>query len=227
MAQTMKDLPGSEQPYERFERYGPEFLTDAELLAIILRNGTKNKSAIDLAIEVLKQGQGNILSICQLSFEDLQRINGIGLVKAIQLKSVAELAKRISQTRTRSQIRLHNVQEIATYYMEELRHKKEEHLLALFFDAKCALLGQATLSIGGSNFAHLSPHEVLKEAMKRNAIYFVLLHNHPSGDPNPSNDDILITNRISDAGELMGISLQDHIVIGDLIYFSFRQNHLI
>ncbi len=221
---TMTDLPASERPYEKFEQMGAEALSDAELLAVIIKSGTRDCNSADLARRLLAGKQGNLLNLYAYSLEELQRFPGIGRVKAIQLKAIAELSARIARTARVNQIRMNQADTIAAYYMEQLRHRQTEQLIAAFFDAKCAFLGDQIISLGSISGTFASPREIFRYALLKDAAGLILLHNHPSGDPEPSEDDYSITRRVYETGELIGINLVDHIIIGDNCYYSFRDN---
>ena len=224
---TMKQLPDSEQPYEKFLKYGAAALSDAELLAVIIRSGSQGRKSIEVSQEFLRLGDGNLLNLYAVSFEEMQHIRGIGRVKAIQLKCIAELSRRISETSYREHIRLDHPQTIADYYMERMRHERKEHLSALFFDVRCHLLGDALLSVGSATAAFVSPREIFLAAFRYEAVQFVLIHNHPSGDPTPSSQDDDVTKRVWECGKLLGISLIDHVVVGDRSYYSYREHRRI
>ncbi|MGN0484104.1 MAG: DNA repair protein RadC [Lachnospiraceae bacterium] len=224
---TVKELPVSERPYEKFKERGAEYLTDAELLAIIIRTGSKQIKSIELAEQILSIRQQGILNLYELSFEELQQIYGIGEVKAIQLKSIAELSRRICRESRRKDLVLQNARSVAFYYMETLCHESKEHLLLSCFDSKCRLCGDSLISVGTVNASLVSPREIFMEALKKKAVYVILLHNHPSGDPTPSAEDIEVTRRIFTCGQLLEIPLSDHIIIGDHKYFSFREKGLL
>ena len=221
---TMKNLPESERPYEKFLRSGEEHLSDAELLAIVIKTGTKKENSVDIARKILQGNHNNLLNLYDLSYRDLQHYPGIGQVKAIQLKAVAELSRRIAKTQRGYQLKMDNPSSIADYYMEQLRHRKEEVLMCAFFDAKCNFLGDVLISKGNVNSAYVSPREIFRHAFDYEAVLFILLHNHPSGDPTPSKDDINITYRIHKGAQILELQLVDHIIIGDNRYYSFKEN---
>ena len=202
---SMKNLPESERPYERFQILGAEALSDAELLAIILKTGTKDYTALDLARDLLSECQGNLLNLYEIGYEQLLERRGIGPVKATQLKAIAELSKRIARTGRGYHLSMNCPSSIADYYMEELRHRREEAFMA----------------------AYVSPMELFRKALLRNAVMIVILHNHPSGDPTPSTEDKKLTEQIRAGASVLGLTLADHIVIGDQQYFSFRENKLL
>lgn len=221
---TMKELPESERPYDKFLNSGVASLSDAELLAIILRNGSRGRTALQLAQDVLLKEQQNLLNLNRLSLKELAGIPGIGQVKAIQLKSIAELAKRMSQTTYRKNLKLDEPGIIAEYYMERLRHETKETLLLAMFDVKCNFLGDEVLSVGTVNSSLVSPREIFLKALRCQAFYIVLLHNHPSGEATPSPEDLRTTRRVLECGNLLGIALADHIIIGDNSYTSLRES---
>ena len=225
---TMKETPKSERPYEKCMDRGPGVLSDAELLAVILKNGTRELSSLALAGEILslhKDYEG-LIGIHHLTYEELIKIRGIGSVKAVQLLCLGEAAKRMSKAIAREKLCFSSPESIAAYFMEQLRHLEKEKLQALFFDAKHGLIKESVISLGTVNSAPSSPREVYLEALKAQAVYLILIHNHPSGDPKPSRQDILLTKRMKEAGEMIGIELSDHIIIGDQCYYSFREEHL-
>lgn len=219
---SMKELPDSEKPYEKFLESGAESLSDAELLAVIIRSGTQGKTSIEVAQDFLAQGNRNLLNLYELSFDEMKQIYGIGRVKAIQLKCVAELSKRITKTRYQDGLSMNHPQTIADYYMERMRHEKQERLLALFFDSKCRLLSDVVMSIGSVTTTFVSPREIFLTALRCNTVQIILLHNHPSGNAQPSEEDDEVTKRMKECGELLGIPLVDHIILGDQSYYSYR-----
>ena len=222
---TMKHLPPQMQPYEKCISYGPEFLTDAELIACILRSGTKEYTSVALAEYLLnlRKDKRGLEGLCNLSFEELIRVPGIGRVKALQIQCIFELAKRMTKSEAKKTLCFADPQTIADYYMEDLRHKEQEHLLLLLLDVKSKLLGEKMLFTGSINASIISPREIYLEALKYHAAGIILLHNHPSGDPTPSMADRRATKKIQEAGSLLDIPLLDHIVIGDKQYVSFHE----
>ena len=211
----LKENADTTRPYEKCLLYGAESLTDDQLLAVIIRTGTREKSCLELAMEVLrlKTGRADILGLMSLTIPELMTIPGIGQVKAIQLKCVGELSKRIATRRAESGLSFKDPGTIADYYMERLRHEEKENLFLLMLDTKFKLLGEERISVGTVDFAVVSVRELFLAAMRHRAVQIILVHNHPSGDPQPSEADINITRRVFTAGEMMGIKLLDHIVI--------------
>lgn len=221
---TMADMPESERPYEKFEHMGPQALSDAELLAVIIKSGTREFNSADLARRLLSGKQGNLLNLYAYSLEELMRFPGIGRVKAIQLKAIAELSARIAKTARIDNMQMNQPRTIAAYYMEQLRHLQTEQLIAAFFDSKCAFLGDKVVSLGSISGSFVSPREIFRYALLKDAAGLILLHNHPSGDPEPSADDFSVTQRVYESGVLIGIELVDHIIIGNNRYYSFKDN---
>lgn len=220
--QTMKGLPEAERPYEKCMLHGAQALSDAELLAAILGNGTRGKSALALAQEMLygETSPKGLLGLTGLEEKQLRKIPGIGKTKAVRLLCIFELARRISKETASDGLDFSNPKSVADYYMEDMRHLKQEQLLLVMLNGKNKRIGDKVLFKGTVNQSFASPREVFLEALKAEAVYIILLHNHPSGDTSPSKADILMTRRIKEAGELMGIQLLDHIIIGDRSYTS-------
>ncbi len=220
---TMKELPDRERPYEKCLELGPAALSDAELISVILRTGASGEKSTDLAARVLNAGPDGLLNIIRLSPEELMQIRGIGSVKAVQLKCAGELSRRIAASARHMGPVFNGPDDIAAYYMERLRHETREILLLVLFDRKNMVITDEVVSVGTSNASLVSPAEVFRSALHRKAEFIVLLHNHPSGDPRPSREDIKVTRRIRECGELLEIPLVDHIIIGDNRYYSFSR----
>ena len=214
----IKELPETERPYEKLEMYGAEFLTNAELLAIIIKTGTNNESSISVAQKILnlsKSSNKNDLRFMQeISIKEFMSIKGIGKIKAIQLKAICELTKRISKP-INNKIKIKNTKDVANLLMEELRYERREIAKVIILNNKNIVLKIMNISLGSINFAYIEPREVLSEAVKMQAPKIILVHNHPSGDPKPSKADFKITDRIYECASSMGIELLDHVIIGD------------
>ena len=220
--------PGKKQemPYERFLSCGAGSLTNAELLAIILRTGTREKDATQLSRDILgfyREGATDLSALHHLTREDLLQIPGIGEVKAVKILSLAEISRRLVRERTAERLVFNVPEAVADHYMEELRHRETETAVLVMLDNRMALLHEEILSQGTVNCTMLSPREVFLRALRWGAVHIILLHNHPSGDPTPSDLDIETTARICKAGRLLGIHLLDHLIIGDLRYTSLRE----
>jgi DNA repair protein RadC len=222
---TVKELPTSERPYEKCEQYGAGALSDAELLAVIIRTGTKKQRAIDLAVNILNYSTAypGLKGLNYLSLKELTRIKGIGRVKAIELLCLTELTRRMAKETTRDSLRLTTPQSVADYYMQDMRHRTAEQVLLVMLDSKNRILKDLVISEGTVNTSIMPVREVFVQAVKYEAVNIILLHNHPSGDPTPSTEDIRVTKKIAEAGKLIGISLMDHIIIGDNRYISLKE----
>lgn len=224
----IKFIPKEERPYEKCFANGAESLTDSELLAVILKNGSKGESSIELARKVLSVSENDgLLGICKVSLNELMEIKGIGRVKAIQIKCIAELSRRISKTNAKNELVFNSPKSIVDYYMEDLRHKEVEEFIMLALNNKSVLLGEFVISKGTVNASLASPREIFIQALRVKAVNIIIMHNHPSGDPTPSRNDFVVTMNIKSAGELIGINLIDHIIIGDNDYISFREQKML
>lgn len=219
-----KDLP-----YEKFLSLGPEALTEAELVAIILRTGTKNCSALELAKEILAKASGKkegLNGLHHLSVQELMEIPGIGEVKAVKIKCMAEMAIRMAKQKAALTLKFDAPETVADYYMEGMRHQEKEKILLLLLDNRLQLIEEYVVSLGTVSASLLSTRDVFIEALRCRASSLMLLHNHPSGDPSPSQKDILITQKMKEAGELMDIPLIDHIILGNGTFISLKKEEL-
>lgn len=224
---TIKKLPISERPYEKMQMYGSENLSNSELLAIIIKTGTNEKTSVELAQEILKLGSQNrndLHFLQDLSIEEFMQIKGIGKVKAIQLKAVCELTKRMSRPIQNMNIKIRIPLDVAKLLMNELKFEKREKVKVLILNTKNILLKIVDVSYGGTNSAIIEPKDILAEPIKMGAPKIILVHNHPSGDPKPSVQDLNLTKTVYKAGEMLGIQLIDHIVIGNEQYESIFLN---
>lgn len=219
---TLKELPLSERPYEKCEKYGAQALSDAELLSVIIRTGTQNERAVDVATRVLNRSctYPGLIGLNHMCLNDLMSIRGIGRVKAIQLLCIAELTKRMAKATNEGRLKMSTPEVVAHYYMEDMRHLTMEKVILVMLDSKSRILKDMVISTGTVNSTLLSPREIYLNALKYEAVNIILLHNHPSGDPTPSREDIQTTKRMQEAGNLIGIKLMDHIIIGDNKYVS-------
>lgn len=222
----LKELPNLERPYEKLLLYGAEKLSNAELLGIIIKTGTKDENAVSLAQKILSikndekiSKKTDLRDLLNVTIEEFMKIKGIGKVKAIQLKAMCELTKRMSLPLSDVSV-IRTSEDVANLLMQELRYEKREKVKLLILNSKNSILRIIDISYGSSNFAVIEPKDVLMEAVKSEAPRIILVHNHPSGDPTPSTADIKVTKRIKEAANLLGIELLDHIVIGDGIYKS-------
>ena len=224
MAIKMKDLTTAERPYEKLELYGEKSLSNAELLAIIIKTGTKDETAVDLAQNILsinkstKEDELNFLK--NISIQELMEIKGIGKVKAVQLKAICELAVRMSRPSNYKQIQIKSPQDMANVVMDELKDETKEIVKLVMLDSRNTIIKMINTAVGGTSFANFSIAEVLGEALKVKAPKIILIHNHPSGNSKPSEQDFEITNKLYNASQTIGIEFVDHIVIGKSEYTS-------
>ena len=219
----MKELPETERPYEKLEQYGEKTLTNAELLAVIIKTGTKEETAVGLAQQILKLNTGkqeNLNFLRDITVEEFMKIKGIGKIKAIQLKAVCELATRMNSVTNYKQKQILRPYDIAEILIDKMRFEKQEILKVAMLNGKNRLLRIKDVAIGGGNFVTTTIKSVLNEAVKIEAAKIILIHNHPTGDPTPSLQDIEFTNQVEQASKLLGIQLLDHIVIGNANYVS-------
>lgn len=213
---SIKKLPTSERPYEKMQMYGAESLSNSELLAVIIKTGTNQKTSVELAQEILtiKKEENSLQFLQDISIEEFMQIKGIGVVKAIQLKAVCELAKRMSRPINKMDIRIKDTKDVFRLLGDELRFERREKVKLLILNIKNILLKIADVSYGGTHNAILETKDVFAEPIKMGAPRIILVHNHPSGDPTPSVEDVMLTRDMYRAGLLLGIVLIDHVVIG-------------
>lgn len=227
---TMKDMPENDRPYEKCLQSGPEGLSDGELLSIIIRTGSREDNSLSLAQKILALNYPSegILGLLHLSLPELMQMKGIGRVKGAQLLCIGELSKRIwKKAVLEDALTFTEPQNIVDYYMEDMRHMEQEQIRLMLLNTKGVLLKEAMISQGTVNTSVVSPREIFIEALKYHAVNVVVVHNHPSGDPSPSKEDVRLTRRIKEAGELIGIRLLDHVIIGDNTYTSFKERGII
>ncbi|EEP28338.1 hypothetical protein GCWU000342_01146 [Shuttleworthella satelles DSM 14600] len=214
-------------PDRKLDRCGCAALTDAELIAILLRSGTRDCDVLAMAEELLRLRQHSLADLVNISRDELMLIPGIGPVKARELQSVFELSRRIASNTRRRKLKLTETKSIAGYYMERLRHEDSELLVAAYFNVRDELVFESVISLGSSDRTDFPIRKIFSLALTHQASQLVLLHNHPSGDPTPSQADYLATQEAKMAGQYLEIALRDHIIIGDHQYYSFRQGELI
>ncbi|NTW06170.1 MAG: DNA repair protein RadC [Peptococcaceae bacterium] len=222
----MKDMPKEQRPRERLMREGPGVLSDVELLAIILRTGSSDKSAMVLSTEVISHFSG-LKNLVQAEVEELSMIKGMGPAKSSQLKAALEIGIRLAGKSEDPQPAINRPQDAAAMVMEEMRHLDREHFCALLLNTKNKVLAKKTISIGTLNASVVHPRELFKTAIKKSASSIILIHNHPSGDPTPSREDIEVTQRLKNAGAIVGIEVLDHIIIGDNNFVSFKDKGML
>ena len=224
----LKDLPVTEKPYEKIENYGAQFLSNAELLAVIIKTGTKEKTAVEIAQELLlldykNQGLGFLKDI---SLEDLANIKGLGRVKSIQIKALVEFAVRFSKPNSIKKRVITSPEIVASILMNELKDESQEVIKTLILNTQNELMRIVTVTKGSTNSSYVEVKDIFKDAIKSNASKIILVHNHPSGQVDPSDADIALTERVKIAGELLSIELVDHVIIGNGVFASLKRKNL-
>lgn len=218
----IKDVPKEDRPRERLLKRGAAHLSNQELLAILLGSGTREEPVTALSHRVLMHFEGLKL-LGDATIEELMAIKGIGSAKGVLLLSAIELGKRMHQYRPDDSYVIRSPEDGADYIMEEMRSLNQEHFVALFLNTKNQIIHRQTIFIGSLNASIVHPREVFREAVKRSAASIIVAHNHPSGDPSPSQEDIHVTRRLSESGKMIGIELLDHLVIGNRKFVSLKE----
>ncbi len=216
----MKMLPQEERPVEKAEFCGVGALSNIELVAILLGSGTREKSAMGLAEEIISASDEGISFLADCTVDELKAIKGVGSTKATRVLAGIELGRRVSQGPSGSRRQIHRAEDVANFFMRELRHEKKENFKAVLLNAKGQIISVESISVGDLTMAPVHPREGFRQAVKKSAAAVIFVHNHPSGDAMPSEEDIEITRRLMACGTLLGIKVVDHIVIGDNRYRS-------
>lgn len=222
----IKDVPLEERPRERMIRFGKEHLSNAELIALLLRTGRTGESVMQLAQRVLAK-TGGLKGLTSASWQELAEIPGIGPAKAAQLLAGVELGRRISRSLPEERYAIRSPRDAAQYVMDELRYQRQELFICLFLDTKYKVIDKKCIFKGSLNVSVVHPREVFHEAIRRSSAAVICVHNHPSGDPTPSREDIEVTERLVEAGRILGIDMIDHLIIGDQTYYSMKEKGLI
>ena len=223
---TVHDLPKAERPRERLKQFGPEALSAQELLALIIGRGVSKKSVMTIAQELLIKF-GNVKAISEATIEELSQIKGIGFAKAVQIKACFELGKRQDLEPELKDFDIKEPQSIVKAIRASIKDKAKEHFKLILLNARNKILGISTISIGSLNASIVHPREVFKDAIVHNAYSVVLAHNHPSGDPEPSEDDLKMTRKLVESGKILGIEVLDHLIIGKNAFYSFKEEGLL
>ncbi|WP_313891719.1 DNA repair protein RadC [Psychrobacillus sp.] len=221
-ALMIRDVHLADRPRERLIRQGAPSLSNQELIAILLRTGTKQESVLHLANRVLTFFE-QIQELKNASLEEIMSVKGIGEAKAVQLLAAVELGRRLSQQKTDEKFTIRSPKDAATYLMTDMTSLKQEHFVTLFLNVKNQIIHKQTIFIGSLNASIVHPREIFREAVKRSAASIICAHNHPSGNPAPSPEDIEVTQRLLEAGQLMGIEMLDHVIIGDHQFISLKE----
>ena len=223
---TVHDLPPAERPRERLLQLGPEALSVQELLALILGRGVRGESVMVTAQQLLSRF-GDLQSIANSSLEELCQVKGIGLAKASQITAAFELGRRLESYPEKGKAIVRSPENVLNEVRSRLKGRKKEHFLTLFLDTRNQVLGVAPVSVGSLDSSLAHPREVFKEAISANAASVIFVHNHPSGDPQPSEDDIKLTRRLVEAGNIVGIEVLDHVIVADKVCASLKGMKLI
>lgn len=222
---VLRDTPVGERPRERMLHYGVQTLGNAELLAILLRTGTVAESVVRLAERVLREA-GSLKGLNEMRIEQLTAIKGVGPAKAMQIQAGVELGRRLTRSAPEERYTIRSPGDAAELLMEDLRYLDKEHFVCLYLNTKNHVIGRETISVGSLNATVVHPREVFRSAIQRSSASILCAHNHPSGDPTPSHEDTELTQRLLEAGEIIGIDLLDHLVIGDGVFVSMKERGL-
>ena len=222
MNASFKNIPSKERPREKFLEKGPATLSDVELLAVVLKSGTKDKDVLDLASEVMKT-YFNFNNLLNCRYNDLTKIKGIKKAKAIEILAIMEIAKRMQKSKIETIKIINSPEDIYKNFSVFIKEEKQEHFMVIFLNIKSHVIRHETLFIGGSSFSVIDINLILKKSIEYGACKIICLHNHPSGDPTPSNQDIKITKKINMTAQMLDIQLLDHIIIGKNSYISLKK----
>jgi DNA repair protein RadC len=214
-------------PRERIAKYGVEVLSNAELIAAIIGTGSQQKSVLELSAEIFAHLPEGLKSFDGLTLEELKLVDGVGNGKACQILASVELGKRVYQNSSELLRKISSPSDVSDLLMSELRYKKQEHFKTLILDTKNQIISIETITIGTLNASLVHPREVFNLAIRKSAHGIILVHNHPSGHPEPSKEDLLLTERLVESGKIIGISILDHIIIGDGRFYSFKEQCLL
>jgi len=221
----LKDMPEFEKPRERLLKYGPGALSFAELLAIILRCGTKGENVLDLSRRIVSEF--DIRELCEITPTQIKKFRGISDAKAAEIIAVFEIGRRMSTTKQEFKLKFCSSKDVSSYLLPKMKNLKKEHLVGLYLDTRNQLIKEETISIGTLNSSLIHPREIFRSAVTEACASIILVHNHPSGDAAPSSDDISVTKKVKKASEVMGIELLDHIIIGGEKHFSMKEEGII
>lgn len=227
----MKENSGTyekqDYPRERIHKQGVAQLSNAELIAAIIGTGSSQKSVLSLSSDVIEYLPAGLKSLAELSIDELVKIDGIGNGKACQIIASVELGKRVYHGSQEKMTKITNPADVSALMMADLRYKKQEHFVVLILDTKNQVTAIETITIGTLNASLVHPREVFCRAIRKSANGIILVHNHPSGDPEPSREDLQLTERLTESGKIIGISILDHVVLGDGKYYSFKEHGLL
>jgi DNA repair protein RadC len=218
-------MPAQDRPRERLYYQGPAALKEEELVAIILRTGTRDRPVLDLARGLL-QRYGGLAGLARMSASELQRFNGLGMAKAVELQAALEMGRRLAGLHPEARPQVRSPSDLANLLIPEMGHLEQEHLRVVLLNTKNQVLAAPEIYVGSLNTSVVRVAELFREAIRQNAAAVIVAHNHPSGDPTPSNEDVAVTRQIVDAGRLLDIEVLDHLVIGQQRYVSLKERGL-
>ncbi|AQQ55033.1 hypothetical protein B0X71_07205 [Planococcus lenghuensis] len=222
MELMIRDVHIADRPRERLIRQGAMSLSNQELIAILLRTGTKDESVLQLANRVLLHVE-KIHELKDATIEEMTAIKGIGEAKAVQLLAAVELGRRLAQQQTDEKFTIRSPKDAADYLMADMTSLKQEHFVVLFLNIKNQIMHKQTIFVGSLNASIVHPREIFREAVRRSSASIICAHNHPSGNPTPSPEDIDVTKRLAEAGSIVGVELLDHVIIGDHQFTSLKE----
>lgn len=223
----IKELPSQERPRERMLSIGAEALSNTELLAILISTGTRKESAMSLAARIISMEQEGLHFLGSAIPQELAKVSGVGIAKSCQIAAAVELGKRLASKPKDKRIRICSPEDIAPIFMEEMRYLKKEYFRVLLLNTKNEIISTENISVGNINSSIVDPRDVFRPAIRKSAGSVILVHNHPSGNPEPSDADVKVTERLIKSGELLDIKVVDHMIIGDGTYISFKRKKLI
>ncbi len=224
MTVMVRDIPKEDRPREKLIGRGAAALSDTELLAILLRTGTSSVSVLHLAEEVLaKYRDKGLVAIMNMSPQEIATVHGVGLAKAATIVAAVELGRRLSTRAAQKTEKIEGPEDAARYMMPMLRYEQKEHFLVMLLDVRNRVIATSTISVGGLTSSIAHPREVFREAIRHSAAALILVHNHPSGDPSPSREDIQLTRQMMKAGDVMGIPVLDHIILANDDFLSIKE----
>lgn len=224
---NIKAIPSLERPREKLSSYGVEQLSNSELMAIVIQTGSRQKSALQLAESIIHMYHDGIGGLNNTTIEELMKVSGVGLAKACQITAAVELGKRVNKTEIKILGEVCSPLKVANFFQSELKHNNKEQFIAVFLNTKNKITSYEVISVGSLSASIVHPREVFNRAIKKSAASIILVHNHPSGNPKPSNEDIKITERLTKVGEVVGIKILDHLIVSGENYYSFKEMDLI
>ena len=223
---SVREMPEDDRPRERLMRLGPEALRDAELIAVLYRTGTREMGAVALAEQTIRHF-GGLRALARASVEELQQVKGLGAVKAIEIKAALELGTRLAAYTENDRPRIRCSQDVVDLLMARFKHYETEQFKTLLLNTKHEVMKTVDISQGGIDGTVAAPRDVFRQAVREGAAAVIVCHNHPSGDPQPSREDIMLTKRLQESAEVLGIGFLDHVVFGDGRYISMKERNLI